>query len=210
MAILSIEKSFYSFFYVCSAWVKAFDINSFEQTLPAYVQRYANTFYKSQDRLNYLLGRYLLKNCFPKYFNWEQLKTNSYGKPYIENSTTYFNIAHSQNWVCLVLSPTSHIGVDIELVVPTSYDNFNSCFSSQEWRNILQSMSPLHTFYQYWTQKESVLKADGHGLNIEMQDVKIEGLTNYISSNSSLLYLSEFITLPEEPLAVVCVSYAVE
>jgi 4'-phosphopantetheinyl transferase len=38
---------------------------------------------------------------------------------------------------------------------------------------ILASKNPTHTFFEYWTIKEAVMKADGRGMRIPLHSIKL-------------------------------------
>ncbi len=77
-----------------------------------------------------------------------------------------FNISHSGNRVVCILSTQGRVGIDLEETGDIAIDDFQSQFTTAEWAAITGSSMPLQTFYHYWTAKESLIKADGKGLQI--------------------------------------------
>lgn len=116
----------------------------------------------------------LLKEALKKYKIKEKniiLKTNEYGKPYIENyENIYFNISHSNDYSILVIS-NKEVGCDIEKIKRINKFVIGKCFSKNEQDYIKNSFNKESTFIQIWTIKESYLKALGCGLNKEMSEL---------------------------------------
>jgi len=86
------------------------------------------------------------------------------GKPYLKNSTMYFNISHSDDYVVLAIS-NREIGVDIEKI--TSFEDRVAfrCFTQQE-REWMVHEGGNEAFFRLWTAKESVMKASGLGFSL--------------------------------------------
>ena len=104
--------------------------------------------------------------------NFSEVRFMASGRPYVNFKNFDFNISHSKKWmVCAVAN--ADVGIDIEKIKSVQIADFKKHFSSNEWININQSENPMKSFYYYWTIKESVLKADGAGLNANLSDVKI-------------------------------------
>lgn len=199
-----ITKFHYTFFYAHVASLTQAEEARLLPTLPMSFQEKACSFVKEHDKKAYLMGLALLQNAIPN-LNWESIDFNEYGKPFLSNASCYFNLSHSGEWVALALSQKFSIGIDIEVIRPIVYDNFRGCFSSKEWENIIASTQPTINFYKAWTQKESIIKADGRGLSIELQDVVIEEQGGYIKDTFPLQYVSDFIEISESCIG--CVSY---
>jgi len=129
-----------------------------------------------QDVNNGILARVLLLEGLKRYghnLNW--LPPINYGlhhKPYIALDVE-FNISHSDNMVICALSDEGTIGVDIEKIKAVAISDFNFQFSSKELHDINLSQNPLREFYRYWTKKEAVIKADGRGLNIPLNNINV-------------------------------------
>jgi 4'-phosphopantetheinyl transferase len=132
------------------------------------------------------------------------LRTTSYGRPYLEgygepypdggdgsyldgNDRPYpdggqgnmgrmdFNISHSGNRVVCMLSTQGRVGIDLEETGDIAMDDFQSQFTAAEWAAITGAAIPLKAFYHYWTAKESLIKADGRGLQIPLDTLETVG-----------------------------------
>ena len=126
----------------------------------------------------YILGRWLASALLKSYgVTQEQFRSmtlSNLGKPYIPNHPVSFNISHSGDLIVCAATRNSRIGVDIEHFHPINWKEYEDCFSSTEWRQISLSANPERLVLEYWTKKESLLKADGRGLQIALSNVVIE------------------------------------
>lgn len=145
-----------------------------------------------QDVQLSLLGRMLLSNAFKKLnkqFNEENLKYTSYNKPYFEDEKVRFNISHSGNIVVCILSEVCEVGIDIETIDTINIDDFKFQMTNLERQRIIYSDNIKHAFFEYWTQKEAIIKACGKGLSIPLQSFEIANDSTTI--NNEMYYLRE-------------------
>jgi 4'-phosphopantetheinyl transferase len=66
-------------------------------------------------------------------------------------------------------------GIDIERIRPIQVSDFQSYMTAAEWSAITFPEVSYPKFYDYWTSKESVMKADGRGLYLPLLDIVIQG-----------------------------------
>lgn len=90
------------------------------------------------------------------------------GKPYIVDAPN-FSIANDGAAIVCAMSNDSTLGIDIERTKPVNLNDFRDSMTYLEWREIYSDMIPLRRFYEFWTIKESVIKAEG---DIKLQDPK--------------------------------------
>ena len=103
------------------------------------------------------------------------MKFNEYGKPYFENCPVSFNISHSSNCVvCVVSNDTQSIGIDIEEIKFIDINELKSVWNKEEWDRIRNS--DIEMFYQFWTRKEAIIKAEGKGFSIDLTDIDVQHL----------------------------------
>ena len=74
----------------------------------------------------------------------------------------YWSVSHSSQFVAAVVAPYA-IGLDIEQIRDVSTLLKEQIASEAEWDLTPENDSTL--FFRYWTAKEAVLKATGHGLS---------------------------------------------
>lgn len=146
--------------------------------LPASFQTEIARFQRWQDQQARLFGKLLLLEGLRK-FGYRRDILNSvsqdeFGRPYL-SETVDFNLTHSGGYVACALAAAGKVGVDIEKIASIDIEDFVLCLTAEEFLIIQNSAEPIKKFYECWTIKESVLKADGRGLSIPMTKVKLQG-----------------------------------
>jgi 4'-phosphopantetheinyl transferase len=152
---------------------------------------------KPLARIQFLLGRLLIRALCTECFPGEpvSLHLSPFGKPYLsQKPLTGISIAHSDHLVVCALQPDGPIGIDAEFIRPIVLNSFESFFLPTEWDFILAHPAPLRAFFDLWTRKEAVVKADGRGLGLDL--CNIETLSNPIRTEldcwcCSPIYINE-------------------
>ena len=135
--------------------------------------------YKQQGDINRLTaGKYLLRQLLKDIHESEVLleayEIDAMGKPFIAGSHP-FNISHSGRVVaCALLPAAGHIGIDVEKMREIEVTKFTRQFSPPEMMQILSSEDPEKKFFDYWTMKEAVMKADGRGMRIPLHSIRLQ------------------------------------
>jgi 4'-phosphopantetheinyl transferase len=146
--------------------------------MPTNVKQKIDRYRRWQDRQAVLFGKILLRNCLKDYEYPPEclrlLKVDEWGRLYLDDRID-FNISHSGGCVVCAASGRAKVGIDIEEIREVELDDFTETFSSVEWRFIVESEEVNRAFFDCWTIKESVLKADGRGLSKSMKDIEIKG-----------------------------------
>lgn len=161
-------------------------LESYQNILPKSTKEEVAKFRRWQDRQAYVLGRLIIWKGL-KYHQYEddcllRIRKNSYGKPYIDPNV-FFNVSHSGRYVIAAFHK-EEVGIDIEEITPLNIEDFRYIFSEQELHHVQYSPNPLHTFFKYWTIKESVIKAEGKGLSIPLHHINApQGDTVYFEEN---------------------------
>lgn len=129
----------------------------------------------SVDQQASLIGKLLLKKGlmdlgFQHLF--AQVQYSSYGRPYV-NDELDFNISHSGCYVVCAFSVGGRIGVDIEQVRILDVEDFKRVFHKDEWIAIQSAENRYQVFFDYWTAKESVIKAIGKGMSIPLKSILV-------------------------------------
>lgn len=143
--------------------------------LPQPMQEKILRYRRWQDAHATLLGKHLLRlalKAIGSPFLIQDLLYGSRAKPFFPEGPN-FNISHSGNRVVCALSTNGRVGIDIEVVTSLSFDDFQTQFTPSEWTAIRGAPDPITAFYRFWTAKESLIKADGRGLEIPLLDLDV-------------------------------------
>ena len=63
--------------------------------------------------------------------------------------------------------------------------------TATQWNEINNSENPIQTFYKYWTIKESVIKADGRGFYIPLEQLEVEN--NTVQVDDKMWFVNNFV-----------------
>jgi len=159
---------------------------------PVKYQEKITKFIRWQDAQLSLLGRLLLEyglKIIDKQRDVNKINFNASAKPYFAFDGLYFNISHSGNITICAISDQCEIGIDIELVKEIQIDHYKEQMTQNEWTSISNSEDTNLAFFDYWTQKEAVLKAHGSGMNIPLKSFEIKKNSTRITNED--FYLKE-------------------
>lgn len=106
---------------------------------------------------------------------------NEYGKPL--SKTKYFNISHSHGLVVYV-EDNNPIGIDVEKTRPVSEELKRYICLDEEYRYIKNDLD----FFSIWTNKESLVKTIGTGLNGDIKNVPALPLNDERSFKGAIYY----------------------
>ena len=153
---------------------------SYRQLLTEDERRRELRFRFEVDRRRYLVTRALVRTTLSRYVAIKPeawlFSTNRYGRPQILNSDRRakdlsFSISHTDDLIVLAVTFDDMIGVDVETTLrPAALDVANRYFSGSE----VDALSALPAsmrqarFFEYWTLKESYIKARGLGLSVPL------------------------------------------
>lgn len=152
--------------------------------LPETDQERISRYRRWQDKQSHLIGRLLLlcglvERGLPA-SSLEAVKTTGYGKPFIAGDIE-FNISHSETCVACAVTDSGRIGVDVEAVGKTDISFYKEYMNDAEWDEIQQSTYKQEAFFDFWTKKEAVIKADGRGLNVPLNQIHLSKKTAALS-----------------------------
>jgi 4'-phosphopantetheinyl transferase len=151
-------------------------VNGYMQYFPESLMSKASSFKFERDSHRYVLGKILLiKGITLLGYNdltLDDLHFDEFKKPYFANDLN-FNISHSGDYVLCGLSRKCRVGIDLEEISNIDRRDFLGCFTEREWSHINNANDPLRTFYQFWTKKEAVIKADGRALHIPLSSFEV-------------------------------------
>lgn len=138
-------------------------------------------FHFADDRKRYRVTRALLRTTLSRYAPvapeaWS-FATNAYGRPHIaqahgDAAEISFNLSHTRGLIALAVTRGRAVGIDVENLtvrqVSTGIaDRFFAPIEVEE----LAATAPSRQqdrFFEYWTFKESYIKARGMGLSIPL------------------------------------------
>jgi 4'-phosphopantetheinyl transferase len=139
-------------------------------------------FHFARDRHRYLITRALVRTVLSRYAavtpqDW-RFTEDAYGRPHIANDHAVakrisFNVSHTRSLVVLGVSCERALGVDTEDVQTrrADLDIADRYFSADEVTQLRATPPELQQarFFEYWTLKESYIKARGLGLSLPLE-----------------------------------------
>ena len=150
--------------------LSALQIEKYQGALPDYMQHKARQFRFWQDKQAYIFGKLLINRFLKDYTissELQDLQYNSYNRPYLPGPLD-FNISHGGAYIVGLASDECKVGIDIEKIEAFNFEGWEKEFPSAVWPRIKEacSLNNWEPFYNFWTQKEAILKAHGTGLVI--------------------------------------------
>jgi 4'-phosphopantetheinyl transferase len=121
----------------------------------------------------WLLVKFAFKHSGQADFELSQLQFEERKKPYWPGKTQDFNLSHSRSLLACAVIDHGLIGIDVEWVHPLRDEErmFEQILSPQE---SLPRGADHKLFFQYWTRKEAVVKAEGTGGVWNMSDIVLQ------------------------------------
>jgi 4'-phosphopantetheinyl transferase len=138
-------------------------------------------FHFARDRRRYLVTRALVRTVLSRYADiapreWT-FGVNNYGRPLIANAAPAarqisFNVSHTDSLIVLAVAQGHEVGVDVENTRTRA-----ACIDIADRFFAPAEVSALHAlpkprqqqrFFEYWTLKESYIKARSMGLSIPL------------------------------------------
>ena len=133
-----------------------------------------------KHRHTYLISHALMRGALSLMAEVEPEKfsftTNAYGKPFVatpaQHQTLYFNLTHTEGLAAVAISRHTEVGVDVENIQrqDMTQELAEQFFASEECQAVAQASEHERTIkmLEFWTLKESYIKAVGAGLSIEL------------------------------------------
>lgn len=132
---------------------------------------------EKKRKIEHETGRALLKFVLLREWGFDQMPdvfTDRYGKPYLKDEQQlFFNITHCHDIAACVVGDIP-LGIDAEYVRTVSKALMARILSENEKRDFenLEEDIKRTRFIEYWTLKESYLKAKGIGIRISPAEVE--------------------------------------
>ena len=156
-------------------------IHRWSEELPTQKQQQIRQLRQQNDQVLSLAGLQLLKMALPAFsdnpFTLKQLCFPNRGKPFIAGELEGkidFNISHSADIVCCVISDNMKVGIDIEVqraVKPATMNKYLSPRSSEAGNT---EEDDIKHFFDVWTKNEAIIKAANHGSIYNMNEICFE------------------------------------
>lgn len=138
-------------------------------------------FYFPDDQRRYLVTRVLVRTVLSRYLHVQpadwRFANNRYGRPEIANLSRdecglCFNISHTRGLIALGVTKHRELGVDVENLRTRDVslgiaDRFFAKAEVDELATVPKERQQ-DRFFEYWTFKESYIKARGMGLSIPL------------------------------------------
>lgn len=145
------------------------------KALPAWRWKEANAFRFPVDKMQNAKAYLLLCQGLREQYGILAQPRFGYGengKPFlIDYPQIHFNLSHCSKGVVCVIDE-SPVGCDAETIPSClDLDLLETCFSTAEQEQILQSTNPQVEFARLWTCKEALLKLHGVGLGDSLPTV---------------------------------------
>ncbi len=129
---------------------------------------------KWEDRHRALFGKIMLRRGLDdhglKDFNLKDLLYNKLQKPALPGPVQ-FNISHAGNVVVCAFNTEGLIGVDVEFVKPVTLEDYEFIFDTDTYRQLRQARDQEGAFFEAWTIREAILKAEGSGLTEDAKKI---------------------------------------
>lgn len=138
-------------------------------------------FLRDEDKARFVTGRFLARTALAEITGLDpgdmRFTTDcphcggTHGKPRLPGGGVDFSLSHSGDRVVLVLAEGAEVGVDVERESDRDIDRLAEMVLAAPEREVLAALPPegrKRAFHRYWSRKEAILKATGHGLAAPM------------------------------------------
>ena len=132
----------------------------------------------------------------------EKIKKTPLGKPYLKGIDFQFNLSHSGTYALCAYS-NRNIGADLQQIKEKLPEKTEKILSKDETSFLTKFTQPEQTqlFYRLWARKESLIKWDGRGLRLPLQEIsfiKNGTLTDILEWEDKTLYFKEYPKINEK------------
>lgn len=136
-------------------------------------------------RLQHLAGRFLLRELFAD-FPLEEIRVADTRRPFLPDEKFHFSISHSGNFAAAIVSTSSRVGIDIELVTPR-IERIAHKFLCEEEKVFLEAYSLFDQLRMelttvIWSSKEAIFKWYGAGQVDFRNHMHLNGPVKYASN----------------------------
>lgn len=138
-------------------------------------------FLRAEDKARFVTGRFLARTTLAEFTGLDprdvRFSTHcrhcggDHGKPRLPDAGVDFSLSHSGDRVVLVVAEGAEVGVDVERESDRDIDRLAEMVLAGPERAVLADLpfeQRKRAFHGYWSRKEAILKATGHGLAAPM------------------------------------------
>ncbi len=121
------------------------------------------------------IGAGILLGCDPRAVLMEH---DEWGRPVLigrDRTIVDLNVSRTRSHCALVVARGVRVGIDIEAVAPELVTESLIRAVSPGGEGAWGFLEDPDSFFEFWTQKEAVLKADGRGLGVDPRQVVVDG-----------------------------------
>ena len=183
----------------CPGFLSGKQLERLMLSLPSSVCHEASQIVDQKRKIGFIAGRLMLKEMLP--IEFDDVERNNFGKPYLPNGYQ-FNISHSESLVVCAISNKQRLGVDSEKVKKVNLQDYASSLNEEDRYILQRSSNKMKTFHRIWTQKESLMKADGRGVFIDMKDVFLKNMEGFIKGENTRWRLISFTVVKDYEISV--------
>lgn len=138
----------------------------------------------------------------------EHIKKGRHGKPYLEGFNFQFSLSHSGSYALCAYAKQS-IGADLQQIRGNLPNNIRKILSQEEENFLSKQIAEERKalFFRLWARKESLIKWDGRGLRIPLEQlsfVKDEQLLDFLEFEGKRLYFREYPNIIEGYAVCLC------
>lgn len=138
----------------------------------------------------------------------EKIQKGTHGKPYLEGIDFQFSLSHSGTYALCAFGE-GNIGADLQQLKEKIPEKTKKILSKDEEIFLAGFAERERTqlFYRLWARKESLIKWDGRGLRLPLQEisfVKNKALTDTMEWEGKTLYFREYPKIDEKYAVCVC------
>ncbi|MCP5468303.1 MAG: 4'-phosphopantetheinyl transferase superfamily protein [Deltaproteobacteria bacterium] len=129
-------------------------------------------FLLSRGPLRFLLSRYLKRD-----FSQIEILRQEKGKPFVPDKAFHFNLSHSHERAVFAFCQNFEIGIDLEFLNPKrSIKKIAQRYFAESEKELIENTPQAQRerlAYQLWTAKEALMKGNGEGLELGIDQVII-------------------------------------
>lgn len=138
----------------------------------------------------------------------DQIEIGAHGKPYLKHAEFYFSLSHSGHYAICAFS-IAPIGVDLQQIKEKLPGRTSRILSDEEkaYLDQLPEAEGTQLFYRLWARKESLIKWDGRGLHLPMEQLSFvqDGiLADTMGFEGKQLYFREYQDLLPQYTICLC------